>query len=1315
MPVNQRSYQDHKRALDRARAAGDERAVAAIRQRLQKTPEYHASAYQKAAQAGDYEAEMAIAKRYREAQPDYNLDTFRSSPVTTTNARRLYEAREGKPFEGSDDEAVEYGLDRLRKLEWNDIAQAEQIGRGLTDKISEPERAAMVQLYDAYDELGMSWEGVGEAAKNIALSPSTYIGFGVGGLAAKGTAKATQKAAIEAMRKSLMKKAGGSRLAASGAQAAAEDLAERGARTMGQRMKIGAAAAAPEGAIAAGAADAARQFSTQEEYDPMQGAGAAGVGAVTGGALGGALGTVVGRKAGLKRQAGEAVESLSAAPAGAADRLMRSAIEVLAPDGGFINRANDGDVAGAFRDMMAGINPRQLDPGQVQEITTRAIQEPIREFKAFHDELKQIGKEYGLGQKAIREAADVLRNARKGRSDAMGPLEGNPAFQGMPEEVRQRVGTLLDDLNQSAATVDGAAKTARDIFGQQSFVEEMLNAPEVNVLADFLPGGYIASRSAGRLLRGKRTRGVGKRFADSMGKAANLSEDQAVGPRSQRAIQDSLDDRASSADVTASSNIADRNVATKRWVRGKDARRTWDDIENDLRAAEAAQRRHGSTTASHGGIQGEWAARMGVARTDVLSAVDEMLGENSLKQADLTSRLDAMADDADPDIEMALRDELDELVQREGELARFKRAYASNRDTRDILDTDKKISEQIYYALEEEILKRAPKMSDGAYYQWLKNAQKMATKETRRIIKEQLADKDFVKRAKAQLAAEKARAKARAKGAAGRPDGPTGESEARAGAREDADPRAQRIAALQARQRAAGGQPGAAGGPMRGQSLEGELMPRPRPVGPGQSPQPRPPIEGQVVRPLLGGPQGPQGPAQGPQGAPPGPQGPQGPTGSLPGPQGPQRPAQGPQQPQALPPGAIRRLRGPNSLDTDNESIAELDGFLRQADARRAARGGGPAPMTQEDLDDLVSTAEWAANQAESEGQALEARRIRRALERVTKAPNEDARQQAADALEELVDDRELQATAGLWADRNAAPTIQSKSAAEKVPKAPPVANTGLSKIKPANAEAAKVVRELKTTIEKRRVNQARVAAIQDEIEKTVQEIDRLEARTTAGSHPDAVPLKAKLQDLLSQERKALKGEPVTDEAPTQPPKPTKATKTRLTPKDDPRIPEGVEIEKVPRSWSGDSGSADYFVIHGDRRLGPNGYSSALKVAEYVTKGSNKPTGKAASFTKVDPPEHELVDGVWELPLFTVNDSVRNMKHLAQLLFGPNGETVIEKHDAGRYAYRYTIPGHIDKPVTPKQLTTWMKEQLEKQSGVKIDLKRGEYNQRKRW
>lgn len=385
--------------------------------------------------------------------------------------------------------------------------------------------------------------------------------------------------------------------------------------------------------------------------------------------------------------------------------------------------------------------------------------------------------------------------------------------------------------------------------------------------------------------------------------------------------------------------------------------------------------------------------------------------------------------------------------------------------------------------------------------------------------------------------------------------------------------------------------------------------------------------------------------------------------------------------------------------------------------------------MTQEALDDLVSTAEWAAKQAEDEGQIMEASRIRRALDRVVKAPTEEARQDAADALEELVDDRELEATVGLWSGKPTDPSIQAKAASarnkmasahiqmasDNGPKVPPVDDTGLSKIKPANAEAARVVKELKTKIEKRRVDKARVAAIQDEIEKTVQEINRLEARTTAGSHPDAVPLKAKLQDLLAQERKAMKGEPVSEEAQAPPPKPTKATKTRLTQKDDPRIPEGVEIEKVIRSWSGEPGSADYFVIHGDRRLGPNGYNSALGVAEYVTKGYNKPTGKAASFAKVEPPEHEVVDGVWELPLFTINDSVRNMKHLAQLLFGPNGETNIEKHDAGRYAYRYTIPGHIDKPVTSKKLTTWMKEQLEKQSGVKIDLKRGEYNQRQRW
>jgi hypothetical protein len=163
-------------------------------------------------------------------------------------SRAIYKMNEGRDFEGDERELAEYGLDVMGYFNYsvlNANPGSDHAGMAvLTDRVINSDQAtkeAFLYMMDTYDNLEMSWGGVGRFFKGVLSDPTTYVGIGTLGI---GTA-ATQggKVAGKAGLKELLK----------------------------QGMRVGTVAAV-EGAIYAGGDNFARQSieisaGREEEYD----------------------------------------------------------------------------------------------------------------------------------------------------------------------------------------------------------------------------------------------------------------------------------------------------------------------------------------------------------------------------------------------------------------------------------------------------------------------------------------------------------------------------------------------------------------------------------------------------------------------------------------------------------------------------------------------------------------------------------------------------------------------------------------------------------------------------------------------------------------------------------------------------------------------------------------------------------------------------------------------------------------------------------------------------------------------------------------
>ena len=222
----------------------------------------------------------AYETRSASANPEtVTTESLQHDPDWIHASKVTYAKREGKPFSGTDAEAADYGVNQMGWFNYNLPMMAVDANRMRT---ADPEeKRAFLHLMETYDKLGVSWGGVGRAAKGLLADPSTYVGLSTLGFGMAGST-------------------------------AGKVLTKEGIKSL---LKTGVQAGV-EGALWTGVQDSVQQSAKinagcQTEFDTGKAIGAAALGGVAGGVLGaGAQGLIKGVGNALGRGAVDATETL---------------------------------------------------------------------------------------------------------------------------------------------------------------------------------------------------------------------------------------------------------------------------------------------------------------------------------------------------------------------------------------------------------------------------------------------------------------------------------------------------------------------------------------------------------------------------------------------------------------------------------------------------------------------------------------------------------------------------------------------------------------------------------------------------------------------------------------------------------------------------------------------------------------------------------------------------------------------------------------------------------------------------------------------
>lgn len=198
-----------------------------------------------------------------------------------SNAKTIYQDKHGKPFQGSEAEAKDWLVQEMSDLNNNIVLGGYQASK--INDYSPEGKKALLGAMDAYDATDLSdvWKNVG---KSVLTDPTTYLGLGIGKVAAKGGQVATKEAVKRGLRESLEK-------------GTTEKLKGKAINSLTGKAAVGAA----EGAVYAGGQNLVSQNARvnadgQEEVDLLDTAKSAAIG----GTVGGAIGKVVNRLSGHK-------------------------------------------------------------------------------------------------------------------------------------------------------------------------------------------------------------------------------------------------------------------------------------------------------------------------------------------------------------------------------------------------------------------------------------------------------------------------------------------------------------------------------------------------------------------------------------------------------------------------------------------------------------------------------------------------------------------------------------------------------------------------------------------------------------------------------------------------------------------------------------------------------------------------------------------------------------------------------------------------------------------------------------------------------
>jgi hypothetical protein len=624
------TYDELLAGREKAKAAGDDEAVQLFNEDLETRPQYVQQWRNNAEAAGDMEVANKITEDYYQSK-EYKDEDLVADPVWQEDSQRLYKTVKGQEFEGDPLEAGKWGLDFRRRIDSGTLTQIDQIRRNLSGDIGEKERKLMERIDAGYAPLGMSLSGTGAHLWNIlnpVESPDTIAGLGVGGLVTKGGLKGATKVAPSAI-KAVQRRAGGG-LSKEVAEEAAQDAVGAGARTVGQRVRSGAAVGGLEGAGYGALGDAAQQTYQEPggEYNVDRGLGAAATGAAMGAGIGGAAGTVVGRSGKtFQRAADEARGATEVNPAGS-QRIMRTILEksdTEAPE--VLEKWDSGDIAGAYRALPE--DAKDLSGDQIYDVLQTVDAKLTPEINTIKKDTTNIISEYGLGEKLKQEISTALSTAKKRGVSVTSVFEDPkkvPNFAELPSEVKDRLIANVQRLDELANQVSDIRDFSADIIGKKSAVEEILEKPEVNVALDALPSGYILSRSGARVAQVLRKRALPKKFRRGTDAAASIDPEASIGPNMAARARIAQDSRRGDIEAASVLDEADRSIANKASLRaiqeGRQVLRNAKGVQHKLSGADR-----------FGGVQGEWALTYSAAPKRMGEALDrglEMLDEGEV-------------------------------------------------------------------------------------------------------------------------------------------------------------------------------------------------------------------------------------------------------------------------------------------------------------------------------------------------------------------------------------------------------------------------------------------------------------------------------------------------------------------------------------------------------------------------------------------------------------------------------------------------------------------------------------------------------------
>lgn len=161
--------------------------------------------YLSQAEAPQEQAPVPSDTQYGPVAEDIDPDTLASNQDWLSASRVMYQMNEGKPFQGSDQELAEWGLDMMGWFNYNLPVMAVDAAKiGTAEQF---EKDAFLYLMDSYDNLNVSWEGAGRFFKGVLADPTTYVGLGTLGigLGGKEAAKQATKTGVRELLKTGLK------------------------------------------------------------------------------------------------------------------------------------------------------------------------------------------------------------------------------------------------------------------------------------------------------------------------------------------------------------------------------------------------------------------------------------------------------------------------------------------------------------------------------------------------------------------------------------------------------------------------------------------------------------------------------------------------------------------------------------------------------------------------------------------------------------------------------------------------------------------------------------------------------------------------------------------------------------------------------------------------------------------------------------------------------------------------------------------------------------------------------------------------------